>query len=152
MPVTSSNKVLKRAYRNWEKEPRIDAIEEDARGLWGRVTWGDLDVVTYPVKTLYMKCPQKVGHITRSKWLLTKFEKVISYYECELRRLRAEQICKEQVSQPWLHKSTSDMSTPETPSRPATWKAPAAIMYHKLEQPCFTTPGQKPSVGDKTAR
>jgi hypothetical protein len=76
LPLTSSKRVLRRDYiRTWEgKQPRIDEIEEDENGLWGRVTWGDLEVVTYPVKTLYMKCPQKVGHMTRSKWLLTNYE------------------------------------------------------------------------------
>ncbi|KAI0569702.1 hypothetical protein Alg130_11534 [Pyrenophora tritici-repentis] len=115
---TSPKEVLKRALiSSWENdEPRIDEIYEDDSGFKGRVTWGDLEVVTYPAMTLYTRCPRKV----------------FSYYEGELRRLRAEQISTGQISQQWLYESISEISAPETPVRASQsqkeWKAPKPKM------------------------
>ncbi|KAH8621682.1 hypothetical protein IG631_23559 [Alternaria alternata] len=143
----------------WEKgQPRIDEIYEDGSGLKGRVTWRDLEVVTYPVKTLYMRCPQKVGHADLSNGLLTNRKQVLSYYERELRRLRAEQTSAGQISQQWVRESTLEISTPQTPAiasqPPKQWSAPEARMYdHNHVRPLHaTTSGHEQSVGDVGAK
>ncbi|KAB2099974.1 hypothetical protein AG0111_0g11682 [Alternaria gaisen] len=144
LPEGRPKEVLKRAHMStWEKgQPRIDEIYEDGSGLKGRVTWRDLEVVTYPVKTLYMRCPQKV----------------LSYYERELRRLRAEQTSAGQISQQWVRESTLEISTPQTPAiasqPPKQWSAPEARMYdHNHVRPLHaTTSGHEQSVGDVGAK
>jgi hypothetical protein len=145
--------------RTWEKDqPRIDEIYEDVSGWKGRVTWRDLEVVTYPVKTLYMRCPQKVGHATSSKGLLTNRKQVLSYYERELRRLRAEQTSAGQISQQWVRESALEISTPQTPAiasqPPKQWSAPEALMYdhNHVRQLHATTSGHEQSVGDVSAK
>ncbi|KAF2848323.1 hypothetical protein T440DRAFT_536462 [Plenodomus tracheiphilus IPT5] len=141
LPKGRPKEVLKRAHMStWEKdEPRIDEIYEDVSGWKGRVTWRDLEVVTYPVKTLYMRCPQKV----------------LFYYEQELRRLRAEQTSAGQTSQQWVRESALEISTPQTPaiaSLPTKqWSAPEALMYdhNHVRQLQATISGYEQSVGDR---
>ena len=76
----------------WEKgQPRINKIYEDVGGWIGEVTWRDAKVERYPVKTLYMRCPLKVSVANSNRELPTDRKHVFSYYEQEVRRLRAEQ-------------------------------------------------------------
>jgi len=127
--------VLKRVYLStWEKnEPRIDEIYEDVGGWKGRVTWGDSKVNEYPVTTLYIRCPQKVGHAILDRGLSTNFTQVFSYYERELCRLRAERTNAGGLTRDQVHEWTSESSTPQTPAialqPPQRWKAPEADMY-----------------------
>ncbi|KAB2099975.1 hypothetical protein AG0111_0g11682 [Alternaria gaisen] len=111
----------------WEKgQPRIDEIYEDGSGLKGRVTWRDLEVVTYPVKTLYMRCPQKTS---------------------------AGQISQQWVRESTLEISTPQ--TPAIASQPPKqWSAPEARMYdHNHVRPLHaTTSGHEQSVGDVGAK
>jgi len=120
----------------WEKEePEIDSIYEDVGGWTGRVTWGDLRVNEYPVTTLYTRCPQKARHVIRDKGLSADCKQVFSYYERELRRLRAEKTSTGGSAEGQVHESTSEPSTPLTPiiaSQPLQrWRAPEANMYER---------------------
>jgi hypothetical protein len=129
------HEVLKRAYMStWEKdEPRIDEIYEDVGGWKGRVTWSDSKVNEYPVTTLYLRCPHKVGHAISDRGLPTNFTQVFSYYERELCKLRAERSTSGGLVGEQVHESTSESRTPQTPAiasqPPQRWKAPEADMY-----------------------
>jgi hypothetical protein len=127
--------VLKRVQmRTWEKgQPKIDKIYEDVGGWRAKVIWHDSKVNTYPVKMLYTRCPQKAGRANADRGLLTDRKQVFSYYECEIRRLRAEKKSTGQFRHEWVHESTSELTTPQTPSiashPPPQWRAPEANMY-----------------------
>ncbi|RYO45304.1 hypothetical protein AA0116_g13379 [Alternaria tenuissima] len=102
----------------WEgDEPRIDKIYKDVGGWKGTVTWSDLKINEYPVATLYTRCPQKV----------------FSYYEREICRLRAKGAIAGGSAREQVHESTSESSTPQTPAiasqPPQRWRAPEADMY-----------------------
>jgi hypothetical protein len=65
--------------------------------------------------------------------LLTDHKQVFSYYERELRSLRAERTEVTESATKWVRDWTSETSTPQTPAAVCqplqNWRAPEANMY-----------------------
>jgi hypothetical protein len=118
----------------WEKgQPRIHKIYEDDGGWKCQVSWDDLKVNEYPARVVYTRCPRKVGHAFGGKGLLTNLKQAFSYWEREVRKLRAERACAGEFAQQRVRESTPEVSTPHTPAiaspPPQQWRAPEADMY-----------------------
>ena len=69
----------------------------------------------------------------RRQGLLTNLKQAFSYWEREVRKLRAERACAGEFAQQRVRESTPEVSTPHTPAiaspPPQQWRAPEADMY-----------------------